>query len=75
MGEGMSKIQKLLKGVTTYPAIGSPRVVRIGNKAFWSGGVWASQTQIFYTPPVMTPDEANDEAKKLMNEMKKDGTK
>lgn len=69
----MSKMARLLSNTVTYPAVGKPRVVKIGGQIYWSGGVWASKTQIFYTPPVMTPDEANDEAKKLMIEMKKEG--
>ena len=70
MEEGLSKYQELLKGVTSYPALGSPRVVRIDGRNYWSGGVWLSKTQIIYTQPYEDVNDANDDAKQIVNDMK-----
>ena len=70
MEEGLSRYQELIIGVASYPALGSPRVVRIDGRNYWSGGVWLSKTQIIYTQPYEDVNDANDDAKLIVNRIK-----
>lgn len=44
--------------------------MRIDGRNYWSGGVWLSKTQIIYTQPYEDVNDANDDAKQIVNDMK-----
>ncbi len=64
----MSKINRLTKGVTQYPAVGSPCPTQVydietrKNKTYWLGHVWTSETTGQYLRPRATTQEANLDA-------------
>jgi len=64
----MSKLNRLIKRVVTYPAVGQPFVIKLGGVIYWRGCVWLNQTQTIYTGNYADPDAANEAAKKMIGE-------
>ncbi len=65
----VSKLNRLTKGVVTYPAVGKPFVIRLAGVTHWRGCVWINQTQTIYTGNYPDPDAANDAARKMLGEL------
>ena len=61
----MSKMNRLINGVTTFPAVGYPLLQKVGNmtsREFWYGHVWDSLTEGRYLQPRQSVQEANNDA-------------
>ena len=80
MGEGekMSKMSRLEKGVTQYPAVGNPCVVKVwdstarAEKTYWLGHVWTSERTGTYLRPRARIDEAKLDAINAVVAIKKE---
>ena len=75
----MSRLQKLLEGVTKYPAVGKPCKVTVYNPAtrgentYWLGHVWIGDREGKYLRPRETVQAANLDAINAIVAIKKDG--
>ena len=64
----MSKLQRILNGVTTYPAVGKPCAVSVydittrTDKRYWLGHVWISEREGSFLRPRETVQAANLDA-------------